>query len=367
MTLTRLLEEPNSIEPFTLLLRHIESTVNAVSSAIFVPKDASADLTLLASTEPLDKSRLKELLHAATFPISGHGGPHINIVDDAVDHSKKYIYVQLRYGVESRALLVLIVPSRFKLTKASRATLKMYSEQLANLVYSARLAQLNLRNAQYEERAAIARELHDSLAQSLSYLKIQASRLQGKLKAKDSFESISFFELDDIVEDMRSNLNVAYRHLRELITTFRLTMGRKNFSQALQDSVSEFANRCTIAFEVDNRLPGGVLATAEEIQLLHIIRECLSNVVRHSHANYAWISIYFANDVKLTVTVDDDGIGLSPADDNEKHHGIIIMQERAHKVGGELRIDERPEGGTRVSVSFQTEPQRRTDMNQLSG
>ena len=88
-----------------------------------------------------------------------------------------------------------------------------------------------------EERSVIARELHDSLAQSLTYLKIQVARLKQQLNASDVREQTA-----GVVEELKLGINNAYRQLRELLTTFRLRIDGVA-CQALQDTVREFSQR----------------------------------------------------------------------------------------------------------------------------
>ncbi|HFX0846850.1 TPA: two-component system response regulator NarL [Pseudomonas aeruginosa] len=84
------------------------------------------------------------------------------------------------------------------------------------------------RLALFAERGTIARELHDSLAQSLSYLKIQVSRLGTLLKREAPAEKI-----EDTLDELREGLNGAYRQLRELLTTFRLSLDEPSLEAAL--------------------------------------------------------------------------------------------------------------------------------------
>lgn len=91
------------------------------------------------------------------------------------------------------------------------------------------------RLALFAERGTIARELHDSLAQSLSYLKIQVSRLGTLLKREAPAEKI-----EDTLDELREGLNGAYRQLRELLTTFRLSLDEPSLEAALGNAVAEF-------------------------------------------------------------------------------------------------------------------------------
>ena len=118
---------------------------------------------------------------------------------------------------------------------------RCYGDSVAGILRSAEQSRQKLRHAQCEERAAIARELHDSLAQSLSYLKVQASLLQSALSTPP--DTISRGSISGPVKELRDTLNIAYRQLRDLITTFRVTMHGKTFAQALEDSVEELERR----------------------------------------------------------------------------------------------------------------------------
>lgn len=352
--LTHLIEEPDSVEPFFMLLNDIEQLTNAASSAIFITPDTSSQFVLLACTDPGDIIWSNTLPHKILTRTIGNeeNNKIIEFHDEKQSPGFKYIFVFLNNVDQDFSFLVLKIPVTSKLTDTTRLNLKRHSERLSCIVSSVRSARLKLRNVQYEERATIARELHDSLAQSLSYLKIQSSRLQSMLTDSDMQNLKNAMEIDAMMQDVRTTLNVAYRHLRELITTFRLTMGGKDFSQALNDSVEEFSKRSGIAFDVDNRLPDNVLTVMEETQLLHIIRESLSNVVRHSHATSALVSIHYSKQGQVTASIEDDGIGLHDIPNPEHHFGIIIMQERAHSINGDIKFVERPGGGARLTVLF---------------
>jgi two-component system nitrate/nitrite sensor histidine kinase NarX len=201
------------------------------------------------------------------------------------------------------------------------------------------------RLALHEERGVIARELHDSLAQSLSYLKIQVTRLTAALDADDPEAP------RQILAELREGTNSAYRQLRELLTTFRLKMDDRGLNPALEATVRELGARGAVQIRLDNRLPAGLLTANEEIHVLQIVREALSNVLRHAHAEHAEVRLY-ATDTGLDVEVSDDGRGIAHQADRTHHHGLTIMRERAVSLGGEIRLEHPPGGGTRVRLSF---------------
>lgn len=201
------------------------------------------------------------------------------------------------------------------------------------------------RLALHEERGILARELHDSLAQSLSYLKIQAARLSAALDAGDGPRARL------VLGELREGVSSAYRQLRELLTTFRLKMDDRGLTSALEATVQEFRGRGTTAIELDNRLPAVLLTPNEEIHVLQIVREALSNVNRHAEARHAWVRLVLQGEA-VEVEVADDGRGIRPATDRVRHYGHAIMGERAQTLGGRLEVETSVGGGTRVRVRF---------------
>ncbi|UHD15423.1 ATP-binding protein [Thiocapsa bogorovii] len=202
------------------------------------------------------------------------------------------------------------------------------------------------RLALFEERGVIARELHDSLAQSLSYLKIQAARLDALLVAGAPPERSRA-----VLAELREGVNNAYRQLRELLTTFRLKMDERGLNAALEATVGEYRERGTTEIRLDNRLPAVMLSPNEEIHVLQIVREALSNVIRHAGASQALLRLSVGG-AGIRVTLDDDGRGIDPHAVPRGHYGLSIMRERAAGLGGDIEIAPGPHGGTRVQLTF---------------
>ncbi|GFO81069.1 histidine kinase [Methyloceanibacter sp.] len=342
--LTRLLSDPESVAPFELILSHIIEVTGAQSGAIFVSTESGRQLVQLAAVGPDDRDRwMLTIRQCRLFTTSNRSGAP-EMLTDPEDPQSTVLAQGFAQGSTGHGLLLLRVDGDD--LPVSQATLQSFGKYLSGVLDSARCARMKLRSAQSEERAAIARELHDSLAQSISYLKVKVSLLQDTLRKRP--DSIS--DVDKMLQEVRSTLSTADLQLRELITTFRLTMRGRTFAQALEDSIEEFERRSSIAFDLDNRLKAGKLTVADETQLLLILREALCNVVRHSHASYCWVSVR-TNDGSITLRVEDNGIGIQHAlQDGEQHHGLIIMQERARTLGGSLRLEDRDGGGTRLNV-----------------
>lgn len=204
------------------------------------------------------------------------------------------------------------------------------------------------RVALLEERAAIARELHDSLAQSLSFMKIQLSRLQSSTNLQQTGS-----EIQAILDELRQGLNNAYGELRELLTTFRVHMDVRGLGTAVQTAIDEFTQRSSLTITLDNRLVNCRLTVNEEFHILHVIREALANIVRHAMASNVWVALVFQSNGTVMVAIDDDGVGYMHAQGDEPHHyGQAIMKERAFSLGGEIQVMARRDGGTRVRLVF---------------
>ncbi|MNF42364.1 Nitrate/nitrite sensor protein NarX [compost metagenome] len=200
-----------------------------------------------------------------------------------------------------------------------------------------------------DERTTIARELHDSLAQALSYMKLQVSRLQTLIRRGESAQT-----LETVSDELRDGLNNAYRQLRELLTTFRLQIQDGGLDQELKDTVQEFAKRGDFSAELQIDRLAFQLSANEQIHLLQIAREALSNCARHARAEHAWLHLRQIGE-QVELSVEDDGCGLVAGFDPRQHHGLTIMQERARSLHGQLSIEPRVPSGTRIHLQFHPE------------
>lgn len=197
-----------------------------------------------------------------------------------------------------------------------------------------------------EERAVIARELHDSLAQSLSYLKMQVTRLQ-LLRKKEAEEE----QIDDVVGELKEGLNNAYRQLRELLTTFRLTLDQPGLYPALEKTVAEFSDRLGFPVQLAYGITHQTLSPNEEIHVLQLVREALANVVKHAQASDVSVNLKQQNGT-VEVRIEDNGKGIPDNQDMTNHYGLVIMRDRATTLGGHLQVFNRDDCGVCVQMTF---------------
>lgn len=198
-----------------------------------------------------------------------------------------------------------------------------------------------------EERATIARELHDSLAQVLSYLRIQLTLLRHAVPEENA-------PAQTIISDFSRELNNAWHQLRELLTTFRLTLNHANLPGALQESLDSLQSQTQARLILDCRLSSLALDAQKQVHLLQIVREAVLNAIKHAQASEITVSCVTATDGTHSVNIRDNGIGIGEASEPPGHYGLNIMRERAGRLGGTLHFSQPPNGGTQVSVTFRT-------------
>lgn len=260
---------------------------------------------------------------------------------------ERVLTVPLREGDSLHGLLTMQVPDGVNLEPWQIELVEGVAQHLAAAIGRQRRTDQYHRLALLEERATIARELHDSLAQALTYLKILASRLQGMVKRPDREGQI-----DAALGDLREGLNDAYRELRDLLTTFRIRMDEKGLNNALESSVREFAERGHLSIRLHNQLADGELGVNAEIHVLQIVREALSNVVKHAQAQDAAVTLARMPDGRVRVAVEDDGRGMPVETSRHGHYGLAIIQERARNLGAKLQVGPAERGGARIVLDF---------------
>jgi two-component system nitrate/nitrite sensor histidine kinase NarX len=211
-------------------------------------------------------------------------------------------------------------------------------------------ARVNQRLMLFEERSVIARELHDSLAQSLSYMKLQVQRLH-RLLEKGADQSMVY----ETLNDMEEGLNQSYKHLRELLTTFRMKINAPTLQQALHAVIEEFKHYDhAVSFKLDFDMDYSPLTPNEDIHVLQIIREAMNNALKHAGASEivvrGWVDVQGRS---LAFSVADNGVGMDSMANKDGHYGLETMQERAEILKGVLSIQSVEGKGTEVQLRFE--------------
>ncbi|MBE4586891.1 sensor histidine kinase [Vibrio navarrensis] len=194
-----------------------------------------------------------------------------------------------------------------------------------------------------KERNTIARELHDSIAQSLSCLKIKLSILQMDLSNLTK-------EQTSIIEEMREEVNVAYSQLRELLTTFRLKLDGLGFLPALENTIMDYNKKIGTQIRFSYELPANTISIHQSIHLIQIIRELLNNVYKHAKASNVTLNLSIKNN-NIFLVITDDGCGFSTSQESSRY-GLKIIGDRAQSLSGKWDILSSPGKGTEFYLTF---------------
>ncbi len=218
-----------------------------------------------------------------------------------------------------------------------------FAELLAALIEHVKSGREAKRMDLLMERQSIANEIHDSLAQTVNYARMSTALLSDAVRSKNELMAVKY------LRDLDEALEIGQKAVRSLITDFRSEMDPAGLLQALQRLVEQFRSQHDIALDCSIRVADLDLPLEHEIQTYLIVREALSNIAQHSSASHARLIIDQRCGYYIFI-VEDNGIGaFSPV---EGHYGMIIMRERAQRIGGELKVESTRGLGTCIQLYF---------------
>lgn len=227
-----------------------------------------------------------------------------------------------------------------------RQLLEALGQHLGVAIENQRLASRDRELAVFEERSLLARELHDSIAQSLAFLNIQVQLLE------DSIVRGAGGEVDETLGRIREGVQESYDDVRELLTHFRARVRHEeDIGMALRQMLARFGAQSGLVTEFSDSGTGVPLSAEAQQQVLHILQEALSNVRKHSGATR--VSLGLRREATYRFTVSDDGCGFdaeAASDEAETHIGLRIMRERAQRIGAQVDVKSRPGSGTTVTL-----------------
>ncbi|MBD3812380.1 MAG: type IV pili methyl-accepting chemotaxis transducer N-terminal domain-containing protein [Betaproteobacteria bacterium] len=343
-SIARLYNGPVAASTYAILLNDLENVLGVGHGLACLVEAGETRARVIASTLHPDAGDPSQCGLTSCAECLAHRTLAVHALPDG----RRMLTLPLKDTEHHYGVLQLEMPPGKELAQWQTQLLEALSRHIGIAIGTARRTEQSRRLSLLEERAALARELHDSLAQSLAYMKIQVSRLKPLLPASQPGAGS---EANEVLAELREGLNSAYRQLRELLTTFRLRIEGEGLGAALQDTVNEFTARGGIPITLDVHLAGCTLTPNEEIHALQIVREALSNVLNHARAQQAEISVLCNSDGSVSAIVTDDGIGVRQAA-GAHHYGMTIMEERARNLGGQLSVENLPAAGTRVTLHF---------------
>ena len=234
--------------------------------------------------------------------------------------------------------------------------MKNFSMLLAQVLHKDQTLLQHQRLLLMEERAVIARELHDSPPRP-SYLKIQATLL------KRSFAKGTGQDRGSHGADRRGTQQCLYpvartaRHLPPSI-------GDANLGEAIAVMLEQLKPQTHADIRLQYGLTDTDLEAGQHIHILQLIREAVLNAIKHASARHIDVSCETLADGNIQVQIADDGVGIRGASSAVNHYGLSIMNERASKLRGQLTISE-PSPGHPHTPDLSHQPNKRRLMDEM--
>jgi two-component system nitrate/nitrite sensor histidine kinase NarX len=238
-------------------------------------------------------------------------------------------------------------------SKHEEAVLETLGQLLGVAIENLRLGTREREMAISEERNLVAQGLHDSIAQGLTFLNIQVQMLEDSLKVG------RVDEVAEIVPALRAGVQESYEDVRELLSNFRSRLAEGDLVRSLETTVEKFRRQTGIATELVADGNGAPFPREQQLQILFIVQEALSNIRKHAVASRVEIRLDDRQDFGLTIR--DNGIGFDPEtlfQEGESHVGINIMRERAQRIHASFDVASVPGKGATISLRVPREQRR---------
>lgn len=246
------------------------------------------------------------------------------------------------------------------LPEDERALLETIAGEIAEAISGARrrvqqaVAMYELERAISEERARIARDIHDGIAQTLAFRRMRIDLWLDWITVDPELLREEMLQLKQILRDQIADLRRAIFALRPI------QFDELGFATALQRYVVEFAEQQGWQVDVDvDDLPSD-LDFAAEAAAFRVVQEALTNAAKHAAATAIVVTLHHRSN-RLLVSVRDNGRGydtLSRPEDQPGHYGLRQMRERLLAIGGRLVIQSHLEAGTTVQAIIPVQPGR---------
>jgi two-component system nitrate/nitrite sensor histidine kinase NarX len=224
------------------------------------------------------------------------------------------------------------------------------ASHLASSLEGLRADALDREAAVAEERALLARNLHDSIAQSLAFLKIQVHLLRTAVQKGQAPQ------VQGALDELDIGLRESIGDVRELLVHFRTRTNTDDIEQALQETLQKFQSQTGLSGQLQIQGEGLPLPSDVQVQVLHVVQEALSNVRKHAGATQVGLEVHKGERWRFVVR--DNGAGFDTAKHpGQSHVGLNIMRERAGRIGAEVGIVSRAGQGTTVTLILPPHPE----------
>ena len=248
------------------------------------------------------------------------------------EFSTAYIF-HIRNGGKDLGLFVLYFKNEETLPAQTYRLYESFGANLGSAVDNLRLIERDQQYAVIQERTLMAQGLHDSIAQSLSFLNLQVQLLEDGLKNSDKAL------VDDTVSQIKAGVQESYEDVRELLLNFRERLHKESFNEGIATVIDRFEAQTRLKVRLINTGRGAELGDKQKLQVIFIMQEALANVRKHSRATQVVVTI--RNDDDFEMTVSDNGIGIDEdilKERSKRHVGLNIMKERASRINAQVSV-----------------------------
>ena len=281
--------------------------------------------------------------------------PIHDLTEQSLQHCTKagfgtVVNIPIRFHERLMGEVSLFFNAKVTPTLAERSLLEALTSHLASAMENLRLNALEREAAISGERHLLARELHDSIAQSLAFLKIQVQLM------RDALEKGTATEVQKVLDEIDVGVRECYGDVRELLMHFRTRTNAEDIEPALATTLQKFEHQTGLKTTLTMSGHGIPMSPDLQIQVLHILQEALSNVRKHAHASHVWLNVQ--QQPVWQFEVRDDGIGFKPDIQslNETHVGLRIMSERALRIDAQLDILSTSRRGSSIVLTLPMPP-----------
>ena len=237
-----------------------------------------------------------------------------------------------------------------KLSERTVYLIETVTDQLAVALENQQLALSDKQLAVMKERNLIAQGLHDSIAQSLSFLNLQIQMLQTAITNNEPAQ------IQKTLSFIQQGIQESYEDVRELLLNFRTKFSKEGFREVVQKLLSRFELQTNVNVEFIKIGNGPSLNPQQQLQVIFILQEALSNIRKHAKSSH--VKIIFTNEEQFIMTITDDGCGFNKKTIEQKkvrHVGLSIMAERAVQIASTVDITSKPNEGTTITLTIPKE------------
>jgi two-component system nitrate/nitrite sensor histidine kinase NarX len=237
-----------------------------------------------------------------------------------------------------------------QLTPEETELLDSLANHLASSLEGLRVAALEREAAVAQERAMLARNLHDSIAQSLAFLKIQVQLLRNADQRSDKAN------LHTALDELDAGLRESIHDVRELLVHFRTRTNTDDIETALQETLHKFQLQSGLPTQLQVLGEGLPLPSDVQVQVLHVVQEALSNIRKHAHASQVTLTLDKGEHWRFAVSDNGQGFDATLQPD-ASHVGLNIMRERASRIGADVLIQSTLGAGSSVTLTLPAHPE----------